>query len=179
MRNTRTPLFTIALLSQVALLAVTGGSVFAQQQQAGSAPARTPPAHGPSLELAIEAAQLAIATCANAGGQTIGVSVVDSAGVLKVLLAADGTSPRGVTSSTAKAVTALKYETDTQALSEQIKTNKALADEIAANTALNARPGGIVIKVGDTIIGAIGVGGGSTDHDCAATGLAAVQSRLK
>ena len=182
MRNrsrTITQLVASTLLSQLVLLAVPGGAVLAQQQQAAGAPARTPAAHGPSLELAIEAARLAIATCAEAGGQTIGVSVIDSAGVLKVLLAADRTSPRGVASSTAKAVTALQYETDTQDLFTQLDTNKALAAEIAANTALNARPGGIVIKVEGTIIGAIGVGGGSTDHDCAATGLAKVQSRLE
>jgi uncharacterized protein GlcG (DUF336 family) len=181
MRNrsrTITQLVASTLLSQLVLLTGPGGAVQAQQQ-AGDAPARVPAAHGPSLDLAIEAARLAIATCAEAGGQTIGVSVIDSAGVLKVLLAADGTSPRGVASSTAKAVTALQYETDTQELFTQLDTNKALADEIAANTALNARPGGIVIKVGGNIIGAIGVGGGSTDHDCAATGLAKIQSRLE
>src|SRR6187402_439001 len=83
--------------------------IAAQQTQSSSAPARVPAAYGPSLELAIEAAQVALATCAKAGGQTIGASVVDSAGVLKVLLAADGTSPRGVASSTAKALTALTY----------------------------------------------------------------------
>lgn len=147
-------------------------------QQSGAAPARATAAEGPPLELAIEAARIAIATCAADGAQTIGVSVVDSAGVLKVLLAADGTSTRGVNSSTAKAVTALTYKADTQDLSEQIKTKKTLADEIAANPALNARPGGIVIKVDDRVIGAIGVGGGRTDHACAAEGLAKIQARL-
>lgn len=153
--------------------------IAAQQTQSSSAPARVPPAYGPSLELAIEAAQVAIATCAKAGGQTIGASVVDSAGVLKVLLAADGTSPRGVASSTAKAITALTYKSATKDLFEKIPTDKAFADEIAANTALNARPGGILIKVGDKVVGAIGVGGGKTDHECALAGLEKIQSRLK
>jgi len=151
----------------------------AQTGQSGGAPARVPAAYGPSLELAVEAAQVAIAACVADGGQTIGVSVVDSAGVLKVLLAADGTSPRGVTSSTAKAVTALTYKADTQDLSEQVKINKTLADEIAANTALNARPGGVLLKVGDKVVGAIGVGGGSTDHACALAGIEKIQGRLK
>lgn len=142
-------------------------------------PARVPAAKGPALELAIEAARIAIETCAADGGQKIGVSVVDSAGVLKVLLAAEGTSPRGVTSSTNKAVTALHFKKSTSALTEQIKTDKALADTIAANPAFNARPGGILIQVGGEIIGAIGVGGGKTDEPCALTGLNKVQSRLQ
>lgn len=151
----------------------------AQQAQTSSAPSRIPAAYGPSLELAIEAARVAIATCAKAGGQTIGASVVDSAGVLKVLLAADGTSPRGVSSSTAKAITALTYKSATKDLFERIPNDKALADNIAANTSLNARPGGVPLKVGDKIVGAIGVGGGKTDHECALAGIEKIQSRLK
>ena len=141
-------------------------------------PARAPAAKGPSLELAIEAARVAVETCAADGEQKIAASVVDSAGVLKVLLAADGTSPRGVTSSTIKAITALRFKKSTSALTEQIKTDKALADTIAATPTYNARPGGILIQVGTEVIGAIGVGGGKTDEPCALAGLNKIQSRL-
>lgn len=144
-----------------------------------NAPARVLAARGPALDLAVEAARVALDTCAAAGGQKIGASVVDSAGVLKVLLAYDGTSPRGVTSSTAKAVTALQFKAATAELTERIKTDKALADQIAANTAYNARPGGVLLKVGNEIIGAIGIGGGRTDHDCAVAGVQKIQDRLK
>ena len=140
---------------------------------------QVPAARGPSLELAIEAARVAIETCAADGGQKVGVSVVDSAGVLKVLLAADGASPRGVTSGNSKAVTALTYKISTGKLTELIKSDKILGDTIAANSALNARPGGVLIKVGDEIIGAIGVGGGKTDEPCALAGLQKIQSRLQ
>lgn len=142
-------------------------------------PARVPAAKGPALELAIEAARIAIETCAADGGQKIGVSVVDSAGVLKVLLAADGTSPRGVASSTNKAVTALHFKAPTSHVGEQAKTDKALADKIAADTTFNARPGGVLLKVGDDIIGALGVGGGKTDEPCALAGVQKIQARLK
>lgn len=140
--------------------------------------ARVPAAKGPSLELAIEAARVAIETCAADGGQKIGVSVVDSAGVLKVLLAADGTSPRGVSSSTNKALTALQFKKSTSVLTEQIKTDKTLADSIAATATYSARPGGILIQVGSEVIGAIGVGGGKTDEPCALAGLNKIQRRL-
>ena len=163
------------------MLGLTSFVVNAQppQTQNSSAPARVPAAYGPSLELAIEAAQVAIAACAKEGGQTIGVSLVDSAGVLKVLLAADGASPRGVSSSTAKALTVLQYKTATKNLLEKIPTDKKLADEIAANPTLNGRPGGILITKGDKIVGAIGVGGGRTDHECALAGLKKIQDRIK
>jgi uncharacterized protein GlcG (DUF336 family) len=140
--------------------------------------APVPAARGPALELAVEAARVAIDTCAAKGGQKIGASVVDSAGILKVLLAADGTSPRGVQSSTNKAVTALSFKSATSQLGEQIKTDRALADKIAANTSYNARPGGVLLKVNDEIIGAIGVGGGRTDEECALAGIQKIQSRL-
>lgn len=143
-----------------------------------NATARVPAAKGPSLALAYEAAKVAIETCAADGGQTVAASVVDSAGVLKVLLAADGTSPRGVSSSTIKAQTALQYKKSTSALFEQAKTDKAFAETIAANPAVNGRPGGILIHVGNEIIGAIGVGGGRTDEPCALAGLQKIQSRL-
>jgi uncharacterized protein GlcG (DUF336 family) len=140
---------------------------------------RVPAAKGPALELAIEAARVAIETCAADGGQKISASVVDSAGVLKVLLAADGASPRSVSSGTAKAVTALNFKIPTSQLGEQAKTDKALADKIAADTTINARPGGVLLKVGDEIIGAIGIGGGKTDEPCALAGVQKIQARLK
>ncbi|GGY71672.1 hypothetical protein GCM10011613_15650 [Cellvibrio zantedeschiae] len=151
----------------------------AEAAPAGQQRQQVPAARGPALELAIEAARIANETCAADGGQKIATSVVDSAGVLKVLLASDGASPRGVASSTNKAVTALNFKASTSQLAEQAKTDKALADKVAADTTINVRPGGILIKVGDEIIGAIGVGGGRTDEPCALAGLQKIQARLK
>jgi uncharacterized protein GlcG (DUF336 family) len=144
----------------------------------GTRPAPQAPARGPNLALAIEAARASIETCA-ASDQKIGVSVLDSAGVLKVLLASDGASVRGVQSSTNKASTALSFKAATSQLAEQIKTDKELSDKIASNTSFNARGGGILIKVNNEIIGAIGVGGAHTDEDCALAGLKEIQSRLQ
>jgi uncharacterized protein GlcG (DUF336 family) len=170
---------TALCLPASALAGGAAAETAASAAPSANAPVRVPAARGPALDLAIEAARVALDTCAAAGGQKIGASVVDSAGVLKALLAYDGTSPRGVTSSTAKAVTALQFKAATTELTERIKIDKALGDQIAANTALNARPGGVLIKVGDEVIGAIGVGGGRTDHDCAVAGVQKIQDRLK
>ena len=140
-----------------------------------------PAARGPALDLALEAAKVAVETC-TARDQKIGVTVVDSAGIQKVLLATDGASSRGVASSTNKALTALNFKAATSQLGEQSKTDKTLADAIAANTNFNSRAGGVLIKVNGEIIGAIGVGGArgsEVDEACAVAGLEKVQSRLK
>lgn len=164
-------------------------AVVAQTPQTAPAAANpTPPpapARGPALEPALAAAQQAITTCL-AKEQKIAVSVVDSAGVLKVLLASDGAHARGVASSTSKAVTALTFKAPTSQLGERAKSDKEFADKIAAGSAnganYNVRAGGILVKVGDEVIGAIGVGGArgsEIDEQCAVAGLAAVQARLK
>ncbi len=140
-----------------------------------------PPARGPELVLALEAASTAIKSCTEKT-QKIGVSVLDSAGVVKVQLSADGASARGSTSGNAKALTALEFKVPTSTLQEQVKTDKALADRIAADTKFNARAGAVLIKVGDEVIGAIGVGGArgsDVDEACALAGLQVVQNRLK
>jgi uncharacterized protein GlcG (DUF336 family) len=139
---------------------------------------RVPAAKGPALDLAIEAAKIAIETCRLEGGQKIGVSIIDSAGILKVLLAADGTSPRGVQSSTVKAFTALTFKTPTSAVGEQVKNDPSLSEKVTNNPTYNVRPGGVLIKVGEEIIGAIGVGGGRTDEACAIAGLQKIQPQL-
>ncbi|UCV20087.1 heme-binding protein [Ferribacterium limneticum] len=154
---------------------------------ASTALAQTPPAtpvpsaRGPGLDLALEAAQAAIDSC-KARDQKAAVSVVDSAGVVRVLLASDGASPRGVSSSTSKAVTALTFKAPTSQLAETIKTDKELADKIAANTNYNARAGGVLLAVNGEIIGAVGVGGArgsNVDEECGLVGVQKIQSRLR
>jgi uncharacterized protein GlcG (DUF336 family) len=170
---------------------VTAPLVVAQSQAqvptpagATGAPAQQPPApaaRGPALQLALEAAEKAVETCKGLD-QKIGVTVIDSAGVFKVVLATDGASTRGVQSSTNKALTALAFSAATSELGEKVKTDTALAEKLAANANYNTRAGGLLIKVGDNVIGAIGVGGAKgseKDEACAAAGLKKVKSRLK
>ena len=166
------------LLAVTAIAAMSAMPAFAQAQANNPAP---PPARGPALELALEAARTAIDTC-SARQQKVSVSVVDSAGVLKALLATDGAHSRGVASSTNKALTSLAFGNATSQLGEQAKTDKALADKLAANPSYNARGGGLAISVAGTVIGAIGVGGArgsDVDEACAQAGLAKVQDRLQ
>ena len=163
----------------------SGGPRLVDSAAAASPPqAQQPPppaARGPSLTLALEAAQKAVETCKRLD-QKIGVTVVDSAGVFKVVLATDGASTRGVTSSTNKALTALAFAAPTSELAEKIKTDPALAEKVAANANYNTRAGGVLLKAGTDVIGAIGVGGAKgseKDEACALAGLQKIKTRLK
>jgi uncharacterized protein GlcG (DUF336 family) len=170
----------ITLLAVSAIL--SSSSVFAAEPAAKPDPTKNPPApaaHGATLESSIDAANAAIETCLDKDQKGAAVSVVDAAGVLKVLLAADGTSERGVLSSTNKAVTALHFKTATSQLFKQKDTDKVLAAKLAENPNFNARPGGILLKDGEEIIGAIGVGGAKIDEECALAGIDKIKARAK
>jgi uncharacterized protein GlcG (DUF336 family) len=161
-------------------LALGATAVLAQSSPPSASAPPPPPAPGPSLELALQAAHTALDAC-TAKGFSVGVSVIDSGGVLKVLLARDGTSARGVQSSTNKAVTALTFADATSRLAERIKSDKSLADKIAANTNFNTRAGGVLLKLNNETIGAIGVGGAQgseNDEACALAGIQAIQAKL-
>ncbi len=107
---------------------------------------------------------------------------MDSAGRVKVTLAADGASTRGVQSSNNKAVTALTFKLPSSQIGEKIRTDTELAAKIAANPDFNARAGGVLLQVNGEVIGAVGVGGASgseNDEACALAGVKKIQERLR
>jgi uncharacterized protein GlcG (DUF336 family) len=170
----------LAILGALALAAASS-MASAQQAAPGGAPQRVPAARGPETALALEAAQTAISTCA-ANGYKVAASIVDSAGVLKVLVAADGATKGAVESSTKKAVTANAMKAATSEIQEKIKSDQALAAKIAADTSLFARAGGLPLLVGGEVIGAVGVGGapgGEKDEVCTAAGIEKIKANLK
>ena len=165
------------LLSALSLAAVA--SVASTQQAA--------PARGPQMALALEAAQTAISTC-TANGAKVSAAIVDSAGVLRVLLSADGASKQSVDTSTKKAFTANALKAATYDIAEKMKTDQALAAKLNADSNLRVRPGGLPLMVGAEVIGAIGVGGtptrngiagGEGDAVCAKAGLDKIKDQLK
>lgn len=149
--------------------------------------AQAPPAEakavkGPSAVLALEAIQAAIAACKANGYNEVAVSVIDSSGELKAMLAADGTPPgHAVPRSALKAVTALTYKTSSAAVQTRMTTDKAFAAEVEANTKVLAKAGGELLLSKGEIIGAIGVSGapgGDKDDACALAGVAKIKDRL-
>jgi uncharacterized protein GlcG (DUF336 family) len=173
-----------SVLCSFALIAASGAIAQSSPGGAGSAAPNNPPpppARGPAADLALEAARVAIDTC-KAKGFNVAVTIVDSAGIQKVLLAADGAHARGVQSSTNKAVTALSFKAPTSQIAESIKTDQDLAAKIAANPNFAPRAGGVLLQVGSEVIGAIGVGGArgsENDEACALAGIDKVRNRLR
>ena len=147
---------------------------------AGAPPEST--AAGPSLVLAVEAANAAIAAC-NATGYRIGVAVIDSAGEARALLTANGSDGSHVFVAMRKALTALEFRMPSSEASEAVPKDKALLARVKPN--MFVMGGAIPIMQGDTVIGAIGVSGaggvpfGHQDEVCAAAGLQKIRARLK
>jgi uncharacterized protein GlcG (DUF336 family) len=161
----------------LALLLMAG----AAQAQAPAAPAPPPPVPGVPADLALEAAQTAMASCVSKGFK-VGVAVADSAGGLRFLLSTDAAGQRGVDGGVRKAMTVVAYKMASGEVEARTKADPALAARITADPKLLARQGGlpIVTKTGQ-FLGAIGVGGapgGDKDEACAAAGLAMIKSRL-
>lgn len=166
----------------IALACTLAASLANAQTAAASAPQTPPPppARGVPIELALEAAKVALDTC-KSQDQKVGVSVLDSSGEVRLVLAADGAAYRGVQNSALKARAALAFEIPSGQVAERAKSDAAIASRLAANPTWLARAGAIPVSVGGTLIGAIGVGGArgsEKDEACAIAGLEKVRSRL-
>ena len=142
-------------------------------------PSRPAPARAPSVDVALQAAQAAVAACT---GSHVGVAIIDSAGTPKLYYVPDGTAGFHAYTGFRKAYTALTFKMPTSQVGELSKTDPAIAAKITADTNLLSFAGGLPIKVGDDIIGAIGVSGAepsAIDEKCANAGLEKVQTLLK
>lgn len=171
---------SICLGVVTALAAVTAN---AQAPGAASAPPPAPPrARGPALDVAIEAAKIAQATC-KANGYKTTVTVVDSAGVPVVILSGDGAAERTQAIGLGKTATTIKYKVPSGEIADRVKTDSSLDAEVKADPKIGtARRGALPIKVGNEMIGAISVSGapgGEKDEVCAQTALDKVKNRLK
>jgi uncharacterized protein GlcG (DUF336 family) len=142
-------------------------------------PSRPPPARGPSVDLALQAAQAAVAACA---GSHVGVAIIDSGGTPKLYYIPDGTAGYHAYTGFRKAYTALTFKMATSQVGALSKSDPAVAARITGDTNFLSFAGGIPIKVGDDIIGAIGVSGAepsSIDEKCANAGLEKIRPLLK
>ena len=134
--------------------------------------------HRLSAVLANEAVAAGVAACAKQGYSET-VVLVDSDGVRQAELRGDGAGIHTLDSANDKAYTSLTFKTDTGALLDR-------AQQIGTLTArlphLLLFQGGVVIKLGNEVVGAIGASGapgGKLDEDCARAGLDAIKDRLK
>ncbi len=128
------------------------------------------------LDLAVQAAEAALKACA-AEGHNVSVAIVARDGATKVLLKADGSGPHTAASATGKAFTSAAMGRDTAGLAGFI----ASAPENAGLRDMDARmviqAGGLPVRIGEALVGGIGVGGapsGDIDAACATAGLTAI-----
>ncbi|MFI8611042.1 heme-binding protein [Pseudomonas sp. NPDC077649] len=124
-----------------------------------------------------DAQQLAAATVAacQAKGYNVSAAVVDRAGLLKAFTRADNAGPHTIEASRAKAFTAASAKTPALAIMENAQKHPGAANltDIPGFLLLG---GGVPVKAGDNVIGAIGVAGapgGHLDAQCADEVLAA------
>ena len=106
----------------------------------------------------------------------VSAAVLDADGVRQAQLRGDGAAIHTLDSSSDKAFTAVSFGADTIQLVEQAKTGP-VSSSMAKIPHLLLAQGGVVIKEGAEVIGALGVGGApGTDFDtqCARAAVAKV-----
>src|SRR5581483_71843 len=133
-----------------------------------------------SIHLASEAAQAALAQCTQQGYR-VSVAVYDRSGLLRAYLRGDGASPHTYDSATRKAFTAATLGRATAEVAKRIHENPESAG-LANIPGILPLGGGAPIKIGDEVVGGIGVAGapgGDKDEACSNAGIAKVQDRLK
>ena len=146
---------------------------------AGAAmPPRPPMPAAPSMAVALEAAQTALARC-RADGLTVGVAVADAGGNLLIGLMMDGANPGRIFMASRKNATTVIFRIP----SSQVQTRLRAGDTAAqAMIAPNMAPvsGSVPLFAGERLVGAIAVSGasGAQDEVCAAAGAAAVKAKL-
>jgi len=102
-------------------------------------------------------------------------------GVQQAVLRGNRAGAHTLDSAFAKAYTSASFKTDTTALVERSKTVPVLANLFKLPHLL-LLSGGIAIKVGDEVVGAIGAAGapgGDLDEACAHAGLDKIKDQLK
>lgn len=136
--------------------------------------------HRISADLANQAVAAAVAKCASQG-YAESAALVDAGGVRQAVLRGDRAGAHTLDSAFSKAFTAASFKTDTTALVERSKTVPVLVNLFKLPHLL-LLGGGIVIKVGDEVVGAIGAAGapgGDLDDACARAGLDKIKDQLK
>jgi uncharacterized protein GlcG (DUF336 family) len=142
-----------------------------------------------SIDMALTMAQAGIAKC-RVQGYKCGVTVLDATGNVMISYADDGAQLQRKEASHKKAYTALVYRRPSREVVEGWAKKAKNADIPLAEGTIPSPPfegtiamgGGLPIKVGNEVIGAISISGAPgwpKDEECAAAGIAAVADMLK
>lgn len=133
-----------------------------------------------SLELANQIAAAGVAAC-TAKGYAVTATVVDRAGNIRAVQRADNAGPHTLAASQQKAYTSASARNNTLAMMETAQKNPGAANLVHIPGFL-LLGGGVPVKVGNDVIGAVGIGGapgGHLDEQCAVAALEQVKDHLK
>jgi uncharacterized protein GlcG (DUF336 family) len=133
-----------------------------------------------SLELANQIAAASVAAC-QTNGYAVTATVVDRAASVRAVHRADNAGPHTLAASQQKAFTSASAKNTTLAIMETAQKNPAAANLVYLPGYL-LLGGGVPVKVGNEVIGAVGVGGapgGHLDEQCAMAALEKVKDQLK
>ena len=133
-----------------------------------------------SLELAAQIASATVAAC-SASGYNVSATVVDRAGEVRAVMRADNAGSHTLEASRLKAFTSASAKNATLAMMEGAQKNPAAANLVHIPGFL-LLGGGVPVRVGNEVIGAVGVGGapgGHLDEQCAVAALDKVKDLLK
>jgi len=136
-----------------------------------------------STDAALEMAHTALAACRK-HGSIVTITILDRADRVVVSVRDNGASPHSVEHSLRKAHTALTYNMPSSEYGKGAAANPGSAGTLhLAN--ITTAAGGLPIRAGDTLVGAIGIsgtpgakGGGSADEECAKAGIEKISSGL-
>jgi uncharacterized protein GlcG (DUF336 family) len=132
-----------------------------------------------SAAMAIAIAQTALETCTKQGYH-VSVNVLGRNGEVLVAIRGDGAPPHTMENGQRKAYTARTFRIPSGEFVQRVKDNPTLG--AVHLTGIIAAQGALPIKVGDEVIGAVGVSGapgGEKDEACAKTGIDRVADQLK
>ncbi len=108
--------------------------------------------------------------------------VTDPAGLVRALIRGDRAGAYTLDSSSREAYTSASLDRSMGELAKMLSTNPTAEGLRQMNEKILILPGGLPIKVGEEVIGGIGVGGspgGDKDEACAQAGLDKIKNRLK
>jgi uncharacterized protein GlcG (DUF336 family) len=132
-----------------------------------------------SAATAMTIAQTALDTCTKQGYH-VSVHVLGRNGEILVAVRGDGAPPHTMENSQRKAYTARTFRISSGEFAQRVKDNPTLS--AVHLTGIIAAQGALPIKVGDDVIGAVGVSGapgGEKDEACAKAGIDKVADQLK
>ncbi len=132
-----------------------------------------------STGIALTIAQTAYETCAQQGYH-VSVHVVGREGQLLVAIRGDGSSPHTLENSLRKAYTARTFRTPSGEFAQRVKDNPTTSAVFLEHVI--AAQGALPIKLGDEVLGAVGVSGapgGDKDEACSKAGIDKAAAELK